>query len=241
MIAEVSLREKCLSTLPSSVADAIKILRFPLADEPVGSDYLDCEEGKLVLHTANGETLSTSMARPAGFRGKQPLITALAPARGGTIIDATAGLGDDTLKLAMIGRQVIAIERNPVIYLLLVSALYNARQAGIPEATRIELQYGDAAEIIPRMEPADVIYLDPMFPDKRKRSALPPKGVRILRELVGPDTDNNRLLEVARQFAKKRVVVKRPLHAAPMADDPVALHEGKVVRYEVYLPARADT
>ena len=48
--------------------------------------------------------------------------------------------------------------------------------------------------------------------------------------------DDAQLLSVARQHALRRVVVKRPLHAPPLAADHVALHEGKVVRYEVYLP-----
>jgi 16S rRNA (guanine1516-N2)-methyltransferase len=238
MLAEIALRKGCLERLPPSVYDAIQLPGIPLTENTADRDYLDCEEdGTLVLRTREAETVSAQLARPHGFHGKQPLITALSPARGGTIIDATAGLGDDTLKLAMIGMQVVAIERHPLVYALLVSALWKAKDEGITEADRISLQYGDATEIIPWLQQADVIYIDPMFPDKRRRSALPPKNVRVLRELVGADTDSKALLDVARRYAGKRVVVKRPLHAPTLADDPVAVHKGKVVRYEVYLPS----
>ena len=161
---------------------------------------------------------------------------ALAPARGSAVIDATAGLAGDSLKLAMIADRVIAIERNAVVFALLSSALYNARTSILPLANKIEAHYGDAIEQIRQLPAADVIFMDPMFPPKRKRSALPPKSVRILRNIVGDDSDDEELLRVARQYALRRVVVKRPLHASPLADDHVALHEGKVVRYEVYLP-----
>ena len=136
----------------------------------------------------------------------------------------------------MVASRVQAIERNPVVFALLISALYKAKKIPLPDAKKIDTYFGDAISLIEKLPAADIVYLDPMFPDKRKRSALPPKSVRVLRELVGGDPDTERLLAVARRHAKKRVVVKRPLHSNPLADDHVALHEGKVVRYEVYLP-----
>ena len=153
-----------------------------------------------------------------------------------TIIEATGGLGSDTLKLALIADRVIAMERHPVVYAMLTAALLNAVRAGWPAARRIEPVFGDARILIPEMPEADIVYIDPMFPPKRKRSALPPKPVRMLRGLVGDDPDDADLLSISRHHVRKRVVVKRPLHAPPMADDPLVMHEGKVVRYEVYAP-----
>ena len=62
-----------------------------------------------------------------------------------------------------------------------------------------------------------VVYLDPMFPHKQK-SALVKKEMRVFQSLVGPDLDADGLLEPARQLATKRVVVKRPDYAPPLAD-----------------------
>ena len=235
---QVPLLETGRSALAAEVADAIAILNLTECTEvPAQGYYLSCENSSLVLNTADGEKLQPVLAKPAKFSAKQPLLRALAPARGGTVIDATAGLAGDSLRLAMIADSVIAIERNAVVYALLVSALHTAKSASLTMAGKIEPRFGDAINLIPQLPAADVIFIDPMFPAKRKRSALPPKSVRVLRNIVGDDMDDAQLLSVARQHALRRVVVKRPLHAPLLASDHVALHEGKVVRYEVYLPA----
>lgn len=234
---QVPLLESGLTALPAAVSDAIAILGLPTCTEPPAEKYyLSCEDSALVLNTEDGEKLQPILSKPAKLSAKQPLLRALAPARGGTVIDATAGLAGDSLMLAMIADRVIAIERNPVVFALLVSALHTARTGALTMAAKIEPQYGDAIKLIPLLPAADVIFIDPMFPAKRKRSALPPKAVRLLRSIVGDDMDDVQLLRVARQHALRRVVVKRPLHSLPLASDHVALHEGKVVRYEVYLP-----
>jgi len=234
---QIPLLETGRSALAAEVADAIAILNLTECTEvPAKGYYLSWENGSLVLNTEDGEKLQPVLSKPAKFSAKQPLLRALAPARGGTVIDATAGLAGDSLRLAMIADRVIAIERNPVVYALLVSALHTAKSASLTMAGKIEPRFGDAINLIPQLPAADVIFIDPMFPAKRKHSALPPKSVRILRKIVGDDMDDAQLLSVARQHALRRVVVKRPLHAPPLASDHVALHEGKVVRYEVYLP-----
>ena len=239
LLPEIPLLESCKSSLPTELTDALTILNLPVCSEaPAKGYFLSCEKNGLVLNTQEGEKIQPVLSKPAGFTGKQPLLRALAPAHGGTVIDATAGLAGDSLKLAMIADRVIAIERHPVVFALLVSALGAARSSSISAAEKIEVKYGDAIELIQQLPAADVIFMDPMFPPKRKRSALPPKSVRVLRDIVGEDIDEEELLLVARQYAKRRVVVKRPLHAPPLSDDHVALHEGKVVRYEVYLPTR---
>ncbi len=69
-------------------------------------------------------------------------------------------------------------------------------------------------DITPRPQ---VVYLDPMFPHKQK-SALVKKEMRVFQSLVGPDLDADGLLEPARLLATKRVVVKRPDYAPPLAN-----------------------
>lgn len=50
-----------------------------------------------------------------------------------------------------------------------------------------------------------------------KKSALVKKEMRVFQSLVGADEDADSLLEPARALAKRRVVVKRPDYAEPLA------------------------
>ena len=89
-------------------------------------------------------------------------------------------------------------------------------------------------------EKPQVIYLDPMFPQKKK-SSLPRKEMVLFRSLVGDDTDSEELLQIALKTAKERVVVKRPLKSAPILKEPQHSFEGNSVRYDLYLVSKAST
>ena len=78
-----------------------------------------------------------------------------------------------------------------------------------------------------------VVYLDPMFPPGRKTAERKP--MKVLRWLVGDDQDAERLLDAALSAARQRVVVKRPIKAAPLGSRrPTTTHKGKALRYDVY-------
>lgn len=79
----------------------------------------------------------------------------------------------------------------------------------------------------------EIVFLDPMFPIRRKGAEGKP--MKVLRQLVGDDSDASELLEAARAVATRRVVVKRPLHGEPIGNvSPAVSHKGKSVRYDVY-------
>src|SRR5690625_7768177 len=59
------------------------------------------------------------------------------------------------------------------------------------------------------VEAADVVYLDPMFPERHK-SAEVKKEMRAFHQLVGRDDEADDLLLSALGQARYRVVVKRP-------------------------------
>jgi 16S rRNA (guanine1516-N2)-methyltransferase len=81
----------------------------------------------------------------------------------------------------------------------------------------------------------DVIYLDPMFPERRK-SALVKKEMRIFQDILGTDEDAATLLEQARAHCRSRVVVKRPSKAPVLGDSkPSYCVSGKSTRFDVYL------
>jgi len=158
-----------------------------------------------------------------------------------TILDATAGLGHDAFLLACMGFEVTAVERSPVVAALFEDGLRRAIEDGRLRvvAERIRILAGDARDIMIRLEPHDAVYLDPMFPPKRKKAALAKKPMRLLRELVGDDSDTRELFDAATRAARQRVVVKRADDAPPIAPKPVASVPGKMVRYDIYSPQAA--
>jgi 16S rRNA (guanine1516-N2)-methyltransferase len=80
----------------------------------------------------------------------------------------------------------------------------------------------------------DVIYLDPMFPDRQK-SADVKKEMAAFHHVVGKDEDADSLLEKALAKANYRVVVKRP-RKAPFINNKTPSYqlEGKSSRYDIY-------
>ena len=99
---------------------------------------------------------------------------------------------------------------------------------------------GDAiSELNALQAKPDVVYLDPMYPPRRKKSALAKKEMQVLRTLVGDDPDAKQLFEVARKIATERVVVKRPVYAEPIVAKPSMSYESKLVRFDVYLTSLA--
>ena len=83
-------------------------------------------------------------------------------------------------------------------------------------------------------EKPDIIYLDPMFPVSKK-SALVKKEMQVLQALLGVDDNGELLFFLAKQQAKKRVVVKRAKTAPFLADEkPDQQYFGKSTRYDVY-------
>ncbi len=175
--------------------------------------------------------------RHASLARRQPLARALGR-KTRTVVDATAGLGTDASRLAALGFKVTAVERSAVVAALLRDGLERAQRD--PDLARLlggrlTVLTGDAREWLPEMSPRpDAIYLDPMFPPKRKASAATRKELAWLRVLVGTDPDAHELLAIARACSP-RVVVKRPDDAPPLAPNPTLSFCGKLVRYDVYL------
>lgn len=155
-----------------------------------------------------------------------------------TVVDATAGLGGDALRLAGLGCTMIALERSPWIAALLDDTLQRLRAGTGPLADmagRVTLIHTDARQYLTRPgDRPDAVYLDPMFPAKRRQSAAVRKELLWLRELAGDDPDAEALLTMALATARERVIVKRPDHARPLGPVPTVSYAGKLIRYDVY-------
>jgi 16S rRNA (guanine1516-N2)-methyltransferase len=154
------------------------------------------------------------------------------------VIDATAGLGQDAFVLASLGCRVTMFERNPVIHALLADGLARAALNADCQAIveRMRLLEGSSIDWLARSdaEAVDIVYLDPMFPH-RDKSALVKKEMQVFRTIVGDDDDAGRLLAVALEQARYRVVVKRPRKAPAIeGPEPTTRIEGKSSRYDVY-------
>ena len=167
---------------------------------------------------------------------RQPLARAFGK-KTRTITDATAGYVQDALLLALMGFHVTAIERSNVVAALARDGLRRlTEKTGLVLEKKLTLLTGDARTLLSTLSPRpDAIYLDPMFPPKRKKSAAVKKEMRLLRALVGDDLDAVELFEISRRMALGRVVVKRPDDAPPLVSDPSMSIAGKLVRYDVYL------
>lgn len=151
-----------------------------------------------------------------------------------TVLDATAGLGRDGFLLATSGAQVTSCERHAGVALLLADGLWRGAKSPTLEAVfgRWHFLYEEAIPLMARLKP-DVIYLDPMFPE-REKTALVKKEMRAFRGLVGEDADALQLFNAACAYAKKRVVVKRPASGVSLGRKPSHTLEGKSNRFDVY-------
>ena len=154
------------------------------------------------------------------------------------VIDATAGLGRDSFLLATLGCDVMMVERHPVVSALLQDGLRRYRESGDAAiAARLGFHRGnfvdqDFAE--QSLAPAEVVYLDPMFP-QREKSAKVKKEMQIFKHMVGADTDSDTLLNHAKTLATRRVVVKRPAKAPFLADtSPTYSLTGRSSRFDIY-------
>ncbi|HQQ63968.1 MAG TPA: class I SAM-dependent methyltransferase [Pseudomonadales bacterium] len=179
-----------------------------------------------------------------GGRG-QPIAKAIGLKAGNIVprvLDCTAGLGRDAFVLASLGCNVRMCERSPLVQLLLQDGITRAQASNDPAANdiaaRLLLHAEDAQTALSKVERAgmpDVIYLDPMFPERRKKSAAVKKEMAAFHTLVGVDEDADQLLPLALEKAAYRVVVKRPRHAPYLGNcKPGLVLEGESTRFDIY-------
>jgi 16S rRNA (guanine1516-N2)-methyltransferase len=182
---------------------------------------------------ADFSTKTWQKRRDAGK--KQGLVRACKPGPAVQIIDTTAGWGRDAAVLASFGAKVLMLERNPVMARLLADALERQDEHS-KEVLKLQLCHLDAFDYLqslPHTNYPDVIYLDPMHPERQK-SALAKKEIQVLQQLIGRDEDALPLLKLAKTKALKRVVVKWPQYVTPLLT-PTTSILGKTVRFDIYM------
>lgn len=229
-------------------------LGAPLAEADDGLDA-----ATLVLHLAedglrleaDGMSLRPDfcdmLPRLQTGRLQRELLVRAAKIKGATgvpvAVDATAGLGEDSLLLAAAGFEVTLLERDPVIAALLEDALRRAQndeRLGTV-AARMHAVQGDSIDYLRNLEVApDVVYLDPMFPGRTKSAAVK-KKFQLLHHLERPCDDEQTLFEAALAARPRKIVIKRPVKGPHLAGaKPSYSVAGKAVRYDCVVPPRAE-
>lgn len=238
------------SCAPERASNLVQALAIPLvAVPPAEGLLLRLTPEHLELRRLGDPTLPGALwvdfNRPVARRrlrhpGEELLIQA-AKVRNATqplLIDAAAGLGRDGFLLAASGFRVLMLECNPVVAALLADGLQRAGQtlelADI--AARIRLTTANALDCLPALaEQPDVIYLDPMFPE-RSKTAKVKQDLQLLQLLDQKSEPPEQLLFAALAAQAKKVVVKRPLKGPFLGDrKPSYSLRGKAVRFDVYV------
>lgn len=182
------------------------------------------------------------------------------------LLDATAGMGEDSFILAAAGFKVILYEYDVIIASLLEDALMRAanNHETAHIAARMELRIGNSiaamnalgeldncendsgeAGIGERKErksddvTPDVILLDPMFP-ARTKSAMVKKKFQLLQQLEKPCSDEIDIMSAAIIANPSKIVIKRPAKGPFLAGiKPDYSMDGKAIRYDCIINVAA--
>ena len=150
-------------------------------------------------------------------------------------IDATAGLGEDSILLAAYGYNVELYEKNPIISELLKDAMERAEKISELKDIigRMKVHNEDSIIAMQNLKyKPDIILLDPMFPERTK-SALIKKKFQILHKIENPCSDENEMLSSAIKANPKKLVIKRPLKGEYLAGvKPDYSLKGSSIRYD---------
>jgi 16S rRNA (guanine1516-N2)-methyltransferase len=193
--------------------------------------FVDFVSGALAHRRQFGGGRGQAIAKAVGLKhGRRP-----------SVLDITAGLCRDAYVLASLGCKLYLVEQSPVVYTLIEDGIRRGQgDAACADILKNFISWINADAIehmrtINSNSRPDVIYIDPMYPD-RKKSALVKKDMQILQRLLPKDQHDDQLLMAALDCATERVVVKRPLHAPTLGNIPADTHtSSKKTRFDAYL------
>lgn len=206
--------------------------RIELYDRQLNTSvYVDFVTGALAHRQQFGGGRGQAIAKAIGLKqGKNP-----------SVLDVTAGLARDAYILATLGCRMTLVEKSPILSILIQDGINRGlehEQSTPMLSDHFDIHNQDAINFLKNIEKEqlpDIIYLDPMFPE-RKKSALVKKDMQILQHLLGKDENSEALLDTALNYARERVVVKRPVHAPCLTETkPATSIHSKKTRYDIYL------
>lgn len=218
----------------------------------IGSDILEKEgDGLTVLFDSKGVSLTGyNLTYQGDFEGMLRRVTegrllhemlvkaTKTDVEGLVAVDATAGMGEDAFLIAANGYNVTLHEQNPVVALLLKDAIKRAKRQPVLKdiVGRMHVVEGDSVDLLSkRLDPVDLIYLDPMFPGRQK-SGLIGKKLQLIQKMESPCSNEDSLFDAAIGANPSKIIVKRPLKAPFLAGrKPNYSLDGKAIRYDCYV------
>lgn len=172
----------------------------------------------LTLHTLKGQKL---FFHPGLFKirllnylsgGKEAMVEAMDLKEGDTVLDCNLGLAQDALLSAFVTkREVVGVEKDPVIYEIVKRGLERYKPKGKLKVAEFAFKLvkpvlGDNYEFL-KSQPDksyDIVYFSPMFiKPKWHCSVMSPFREVAVKDFVSPET-----LREAERVAKRRVVIK---------------------------------
>lgn len=216
-------------------------------------DGLGITDGKQILI---GDFKKLIRRIPRDKIGSEPLIKA-ARIKGYkpqqlTILDCTAGLGEDSFLLAAAGYKVIMYEANLMIASILEDALKRGSEDEKIKSiiSNMKLFKGDSViamknlnktkealsnDINNSYEIPGIIFLDPMFP-KRQKKSLVKKKLQIIQKLESPCKNEKEMLKAAIDLQPKKIIIKRPIKGSYLGErKPTYSIYGSQIRYDCIL------
>ena len=173
------------------------------------------------------------LVKAARIKGEDP--------RSLQILDATEGMGEDSLILSAAGFNVLMYEYDAIIAELLIDTIKRAmNEDALKEiVSRMEAHSGDSIKVMSTASEADkkvdIILLDPMFPE-RKKSGLIKKKFQLLQQLECPCSNEEELFAAAKAANPRKIIVKRPAKGPFLAGaKPSYSVPGKAIRYDCYI------
>lgn len=152
-------------------------------------------------------------------------------------VDATAGMGEDSILFVAAGYEVTMYEQNAVIAALLKDALRRAKKNPVLRdiVARMNLIEGNSIELMKNLAfTPDVIYLDPMFPSRQK-TGLVNKKLQLIQKLEQPCVEEQAILTAAAELLPQKIIIKRPLKGGFLAGrEPDYSVKGKAIRYDCF-------
>ena len=155
------------------------------------------------------------------------------------ILDATAGLCRDALRLAYWGHEVWACEREKKLSQEILNALKEAQHDDFYKSWIHKLHYipQSTEDFLNEFKGLsfEIIIIDPMFAIEGRKS-LPKKELQILQEKVSNEDNAEELLSFCWKFKAQKIILKRPLKATYIGPrKPTHSYKGRAHRWDVFV------
>ena len=153
-----------------------------------------------------------------------------------TIFDGTAGFLSDAMIFLAQGHKIIACEQSKIVYLLVKDALARAK-GKIPYLQNLEFLNDNSIEAFKKLNNIDLVYLDPMYPETKKK-ALGSGNINLIKNILEIEKIENKGDLLFHDFKKlnyKKIVLKRPIKANKIDLNINYQVKGKSTRYDIYI------